>query len=132
VVDWEPKQLPWVEPRQDLTDPAKHYVVDIRDASAYSAGHIPNSVAIGLRGRLETWVGIMVPWEAKLVLVGDEKELREAPLRLHRVGYRAQLSVAARKVFLRSASLCAPTAVIDRIHGGRQSAIRMPIVSRRG
>ena len=32
VVDWEPKQLPWVEPSQDLTDPAKHYVVDIRDA----------------------------------------------------------------------------------------------------
>jgi glyoxylase-like metal-dependent hydrolase (beta-lactamase superfamily II) len=91
VVDWEPKQLPWVEPSQDLADPAKHYVVDIRDASAYSAGHIPNSVAIGLRGRLETWVGIMVPWEAKLVLVGDEKEVREALLRLHRVGYHPQL-----------------------------------------
>ena len=59
--------------------------------SAYSAGHIPNSVAIGLRGRLETWVGIMVPWEAKLVLAGDEKELREALFRLHRVGYRPQL-----------------------------------------
>ncbi len=91
VVDWEPKQLPWVEPSQDLTDPAKHYVVDIRDALAYSAGHIPNSVAIGLRGRLETWVGIMVPWEAKLVLAGEEKELREALFRLHRVGYRPQL-----------------------------------------
>ena len=59
--------------------------------SAYSAGHIPNSVAIGLRGRLETWVGIMVPWDAKLVLAGEEQELREALLRLHRVGYRPQL-----------------------------------------
>lgn len=91
LVDWEPKQLPWVEPSQDLTDATKHYVVDIRDAAAYSAGHIPNSVAIGLRGRLETWVGIMVPWDAKLVLAGEEKDLREALFRLHRVGYRAQL-----------------------------------------
>ena len=91
LVEWEPKQLPWVEPSQDLTDATKHYVVDIRDASAYSAGHIPNSVAIGLRGRLETWVGIMVPWNAKLVLAGDEKDLREALFRLHRVGYRPQL-----------------------------------------
>lgn len=90
-VDWEPKQLPWVEPSSDLTDATKHYVVDIRDAAAYSAGHIPNSVAIGLRGRLETWVGIMVPWDAKLVLAGEERDLREALLRLHRVGYRPQL-----------------------------------------
>ena len=80
-----------MEPSPDLTDAAKHYVVDIRDAPAYSAGHIPNSVAIGLRGRLETWVGIMVPWDAKLVLAGDEKDLREALFRLHRVGYRPQL-----------------------------------------
>ena len=91
LVEWEPKELPWVEPSQDLTDAAKHYVVDIRDAPAYSAGHIPNSVAIGLRGRLETWVGIMVPWDAKLVLAGEEKDLREALFRLHRVGYRPQL-----------------------------------------
>ena len=91
LVDWEPKQLPWVEPSRDLTDATKHYVVDIRDAAAYSAAHIPNSVAIGLRGRLETWVGIMVPWDAKLVLAGEEKDLREALFRLHRVGYRAQL-----------------------------------------
>ncbi len=91
LVDWEPKQLPWVEPSPELTDASKHYVVDIRDAAAYSAGHVPNSVAIGLRGRLETWVGIMVPWDAKLVLAGEEKELREALFRLHRVGYRPHL-----------------------------------------
>ncbi len=91
LVDWEPKQLPWAEPSPELTDASKHYVVDIRDAAAYSAGHIPNSVAIGLRGRLETWVGVMVPWNAKLLLAGEEKELREALFRLHRVGYRPQL-----------------------------------------
>lgn len=91
VVEWEPKALPWIEPSKALLDAAKYYVVDVRDAADYAAGHIPSSVAIGVRGRLETWVGIMVPWEAKLVLAGPEKDLREALLRLHRVGYKAQL-----------------------------------------
>lgn len=91
LVDWKIDKLPWIVPSQALTDSSKHYVVDLRDAAEYSAGHIPNSVAIGLRGRLETWVGIMVPWEAKLVLAGtSEGELREALQRLHRVGYQAQ------------------------------------------
>jgi hydroxyacylglutathione hydrolase len=40
---------------------------------------------------LETWVGIMVPWGANLVLAGDPKELQEATQRLHRVGYRAEV-----------------------------------------
>jgi hydroxyacylglutathione hydrolase len=61
--------------------------VDLRDADAYASGHIPNSVNIALRGRLETWVGIMVPWNANLVLAGDKEELKEALFRLHRVGY---------------------------------------------
>jgi hydroxyacylglutathione hydrolase len=72
-----------------LTDPAKSYVVDLRDARKYAAGHIPNSVNIGLRGRLETWVGIMVPWGESLILCGSRDELKEAVHRLHRVGYRA-------------------------------------------
>ena len=72
-----------------LTDTSKFFVVDIRDAAAYAAGHIPNSVNIGLRGRLETWTGIMVPWGSKLVLSGKPTELREAVQRLHRVGYSA-------------------------------------------
>ncbi|HOY68311.1 MAG TPA: rhodanese-like domain-containing protein [Candidatus Ozemobacteraceae bacterium] len=72
-----------------LTDPEKHWVVDLRDAAAYAAGHIPNAVNIGLRGRLETWTGIMVPWGADLVLCGSEPEITEAIRRLHRIGYKA-------------------------------------------
>lgn len=91
LVEWEIESLPTIEPSEELTDPAKYYVVDLRDAKQYAAGHLPNSVAIGLRGRLETWVGIMVPWDANLVLTGNEKELREALYRLHRVGYKAKV-----------------------------------------
>lgn len=91
LVDWQPKDLPWIESTEALTDSSKYYVVDIRDAAAYSTGHIPNSVNIGIRGRFETWVGIMVPWESKLVLCGtDNDELKEAVHRLHRVGYQPQ------------------------------------------
>ena len=89
-VDWSappPKEL---VPDKKLTDAKQVYVADIRDQKAYAAGHIPNSVNIGLRGRFETWIGMMVPWGSKLVLVGEAKELPEAMRRLHRVGYQAE------------------------------------------
>ena len=61
--------------------------MDLREAKPYAAGHVPGSVNIALRGRLETWVGTMVPWKAPLVLIGSEAELKEAVFRLHRVAY---------------------------------------------
>ena len=91
LIEWQaplPQPLPT---SMALADIAQYYVVDLRSATEYAAGHIPNSVNIGLRGRLETWVGIMVPWNANLVLTGAESELIEAIYRLHRVGYKAQI-----------------------------------------
>lgn len=78
-------------PDTSLSQVDKIYVIDIRDSQAYAAGHIPNSVNIGLRGRFETWTGIMVPWGADVVLCGDEPDLTEAIGRLHRVGYKARI-----------------------------------------
>lgn len=79
---------------KDLTDSTKNYLADIRNATAYAAEHIPNSVNIALRGRLETWVGIMVPWamqmDGELVLLGSKEELKEALFRLNRIGYKAR------------------------------------------
>ena len=90
LVDWKPESLPEVTPSAELTDPDKHYVVDVREAADYAAGHVPNSVNIALRGRFETWTGTMVPWESDLVIVGSTPQLSEAVHRLHRVGYKAQ------------------------------------------
>jgi glyoxylase-like metal-dependent hydrolase (beta-lactamase superfamily II) len=87
-VDWNPDALPRVEATAELSDPSKYFVVDVRDARQYGEGHIPNSVNIALRGRLETWTGIMVPWDAKTVVTGNEEEIKQALYRLHRVGYR--------------------------------------------
>ncbi len=91
LVDWSPKAIAEIAPSAELTDPNKYYVVDIREAGDYAAGHVPNSVNIGLRGRFETWTGIMVPWDSKLVVVGNPEALPEAIHRLHRVGYKAQV-----------------------------------------
>jgi len=88
-VDWNAPLPDEVPATQALTDSTKHYVVDVRRSTEYAAGHIPNSVNIGLRGRFETWVGTLVPWEANLVLCGGTPELLESVRRLHRVGYRA-------------------------------------------
>ena len=89
LVDWQAPLPQELSATPELTDPAKHYVVDLRSANQYATGHLVNSVNIGLRGRLETWVGIMVPWAANLTLLGNEAELKEAIYRLHRVGYHA-------------------------------------------
>lgn len=95
LVAWNAPLPAEIKAGQELLDTAKHYVADIRDPGVYAAEHIPNSVNIGLRGRLETWVGIMVPWatqaSGKLVLVGSKAELTEAMQRLHRIGYGASV-----------------------------------------
>jgi rhodanese-related sulfurtransferase len=90
LAEWKFETLPLLDPSAELTDPKEYYVVDVRDAEAYASGHIPNSVNIGLRGRFETWMGVMVPWETKKVIAGEEEQIREALYRLNRIGYTAQ------------------------------------------
>jgi hydroxyacylglutathione hydrolase len=90
-VHWDAPMPAEIKASAVLTQPGKYYLVDLRDAKAYAEGHIPNSVNIAARGRLETWVGIMVPWGSKMILVGDADLLKEARHRLHRVGYRGDI-----------------------------------------
>jgi hydroxyacylglutathione hydrolase len=91
LVNWDEGRPPEATPDRVLTDPEKAYVVDLRSADAYAAGHIPNSVNIALRGRLETWAGTMVPWGSRMVLVGSKEQLKEGLLRLHRIGYAPEI-----------------------------------------
>ncbi len=87
LVAWNAPLPPVPNLDKTLTDINVSYVVDLRDAKSFAAGHIPNSVNIALRGRLETWVGMMVPWGSRTVLCGSGEELKEAVRRLRRVGY---------------------------------------------
>jgi len=89
LVNWQDPLPAPVPATEELTDPSRWYVVDLRGAHEFADGHIPNSVNIALRGRLETWTGIIVPWGAKVAVVGNPAEIKEAIHRLHRVGYQA-------------------------------------------
>ncbi len=62
------------------------WVVDLRDHAEYGAGHIRGAINIALRGRLDTWTGIAIPFDAKIHLVGSESEVREGAFRLRRIG----------------------------------------------
>jgi rhodanese-related sulfurtransferase len=90
LVDWKAPLPRELAADMALADASRYCVVDLRNAAEYAAGHIPNSGNIALRGRLETWVGIMVPWDMNLILCGSTEELKEATYRLHRVGYHAE------------------------------------------
>ena len=62
-------------------------VVDLRVNSEYGAGHIPNSINIGLGGQFASWAGTLVEIGTPLALVGETTEQAdEAFMRLARVG----------------------------------------------
>ena len=89
LVNWE-EAVTFVKPDTSLTDFSKYYAIDLRDNKIFASGHIPNSVNIALRGRFETWTGIMVPWGSDTIVCGTNDEIKEAVHRLHRIGYTAK------------------------------------------
>lgn len=110
-----------------LTDMDKYYVVDLRSADAFAQGHIPNSVNIAARGRLETWIGIMVPWKSRLVLTGSPAEIAEALNRIQRVGYQAEYITMASwqkaGLALNTSSPIAPRELYSRMQAGKAPII---------
>ena len=50
-------------------------VVDARQVEAYGAGHLEGSIAIPFRDSFPTWLGWLVPGEARLLFVADETDL---------------------------------------------------------
>lgn len=65
------------------------WVVDLRDQQSYAKEHIEGAINVALRGRLDTWTGIVVPFDADLILVGNDAEVAEGSFRLRRIGYDA-------------------------------------------
>lgn len=63
-------------------------VLDVRPAAEYGAGHIKNSINIGLGGQFASWAGTMMPIGVPLVIAADAQEqIDEAFMRLARVGH---------------------------------------------
>lgn len=88
LVDWSirlPAPLSAAEVEVKAANGA--WVIDIREAAEFAHAHVPGSTSIPIRGRFETWTGIMVPWRTPFILVGSDEQVREATFRLHRIGY---------------------------------------------
>jgi hydroxyacylglutathione hydrolase len=62
-------------------------ILDVRDADAYWAGHLPGSINIGLGGKYATWAGTVFDRNASIVLVAPPGGEREAAMRLGRIGF---------------------------------------------
>ncbi len=63
-------------------------VIDIRTNTEYGAGHVPNSINIGLGGQFASWAGTLIPIGTPIALVAnDADQVDEAVMRLARVGH---------------------------------------------
>lgn len=132
VVDWTdemPRALAPAEVRDAIAKGA--WVVDLRDARSYSQLHLEGAVNVSVRGRLDTWTGIAIPFDAALVLVGTPAEVREAAFRFKRigldrcVGYLATDLEAARTAGLavRTTELVSPADLADQIARGTEPIV---------
>jgi glyoxylase-like metal-dependent hydrolase (beta-lactamase superfamily II)/rhodanese-related sulfurtransferase len=65
-----------------------YMVIDTRDTAAFGGFHIPGSLNIGFEKQLANWVGMVVPPDADLLLVVEDRERYDAMVtELHRIGY---------------------------------------------
>ncbi|GAB3247893.1 MBL fold metallo-hydrolase [Kineosporia babensis] len=66
---------------------AGEWVVDLRDRTAYAAGHLAGTVSFDLGGPFTTYLGWLMPWGAPLTLIGESQEqIAEAQRQLVRIG----------------------------------------------
>ncbi|MBK9437980.1 MAG: MBL fold metallo-hydrolase [Chloracidobacterium sp.] len=62
--------------------------IDVRQASEYGAGHVPNSVNIGLGGQFASWAGTLIPIGTPIAIIAEtQDQVDEAVTRLARVGH---------------------------------------------
>lgn len=124
VVDWTEELPPVIPPAAVRAAVEKGaWLVDLRAAREYANGHVEGSVNVAVRGRLDTWTGSVIPFEADIVLVGSDEAVREANFRLkrigldHVVGRLAPDMEAARRAGLavRTADLLSPAELSARI-----------------
>jgi rhodanese-related sulfurtransferase len=62
--------------------------LDVRDGAAFAAGHLPQSIHIGLQGQFASWAGTLLSASDSLIVVAEsEEQIDEAVVRLARVGF---------------------------------------------
>ena len=78
------------KPRELASDEIRRFdgvVIDVRPNSEFGAGHIPNSVNIGLGGQFASWAGTLLAIGTPMAIVAENQEqVDEGFMRLARVG----------------------------------------------
>ncbi|MDA8606320.1 MBL fold metallo-hydrolase [Flavobacteriales bacterium] len=73
---------------EEAANAASALVLDVRAPEDFAAGHVPNSIFIGLDGNFAPWVGeLIVDVQQPILLVAPEGREEEAVTRLARVGF---------------------------------------------
>ena len=73
---------------EEAANSASALVLDVRAPEDFAAGHVPNSIFIGLDGNFAPWVGeLIVDVQQPILLVAPEGREEEAVTRLARVGF---------------------------------------------
>jgi hydroxyacylglutathione hydrolase len=73
---------------EDIVNAEGALMLDTRSAAEFAAGHIPNSIFIGIDGTFAPWVGAMITdLNQAIVFIAPEGMESEVVTRLSRVGY---------------------------------------------
>ncbi|MBO1766688.1 MBL fold metallo-hydrolase [Allobranchiibius sp. GilTou38] len=65
----------------------REWVVDLRNRTAFAAGHVSGTLNFGIDGQFATYLGWLIPWNTPLTLLGDSPEqVAQAQRELVRVG----------------------------------------------
>ncbi|MQS09807.1 MBL fold metallo-hydrolase, partial [Streptomyces alkaliphilus] len=74
---------------------AGEWVVDLRDRTAFAAGHLTGSLNFGLDGPFITYLGWLIPWGTPVVLLGATAEdVAEAQREMVRIGIERPAAMA--------------------------------------
>ncbi|MGI5270426.1 MBL fold metallo-hydrolase [Nonomuraea sp. CA-218870] len=66
---------------------AGEWVVDLRNRTAFAAGHVPGSLSFGLDGSFATHLGWLIDWGTPITLLGESPEhIAQAQRELVRIG----------------------------------------------
>ncbi len=63
------------------------WLVDLRNRSAFAAGHLPGTLNFGVDGAFATYLGWLIPWGTPVTLLGDTPDqIADAQRELVRIG----------------------------------------------
>lgn len=132
LVDWEHTTPPALAPADVAARMQQGaWLIDVRDTRLFAARHPADAISIGIRGRFETWTGIMIPWGEPFILTGSDAEVQEGAFRLKRIGYDSPAGYlqggvdawAAAALPTRSLALVKPAELYQQMQAGKAPVI---------